>query len=127
MKPHDPKQPNPKKSRALAALASGSTVKVAAQAAGVHERTVFLWLTDPAFKADVNKLRARLVDQTLGKLSRAATRSAAGLAKLLDNPDANIRLRAATAVLDRLVAYREHADLVARLDELESKLGGSSS
>jgi transposase-like protein len=126
MNHHNPSNqpPNAKKSRAAAALASGSTVKAAAKEAGVHQRTVFVWLRDPAFKAAVNKIRARLVDRTLGKLSAAATKSVTALEALLDNPDGNIQARAATGILDRLVAYREHTDLVARLDELEAKMGG---
>ncbi len=106
-------------------LASGSTVRMASAKSGAGERTIYTWLKDPAFKAMVNDLRTRLTDRTLGILSRTAARSAVTLAKLLDDLDGNIQARAATAILDRLLAYREHADLLARLEELEARLGAT--
>jgi transposase len=104
-------------------LASGSTVRAASKKTGVGERTISRWLQDPAFKVEVSGLRSRLTDRTLGILSRVAAKAAITLARLLADPDGNIRARSATGILDRLLAYREHADILARLEEVEARLG----
>src|SRR5580700_10554187 len=49
-------------------LASGKTVKEAAVAAGLAERTVYRRLAERGFKARVDQLRAEMVERTAGRL-----------------------------------------------------------
>jgi len=100
-------------------LASGHSVRSAAKAAGVGERTVYSWLATPEYRAHVAQLRGRILDQTIGVLVAATTKAAVTLAKLLDDDGPGIRLKAAQAILASLVSLREHAELAGRLQALE--------
>lgn len=46
----------PARSKAALALAAGKTRKEAAEAAEVTERSIYLWLDDPAFSEEVDRL-----------------------------------------------------------------------
>jgi hypothetical protein len=51
------------------AVASGQTLRAAAAAAGIGERTVVRRMADLAFRRRVSELRAEMVAQALGKMA----------------------------------------------------------
>jgi hypothetical protein len=104
------------------AIAMGCTRTKAAQLAGLSIRTVYNRMLDPAFTRTVAKFRRIVVDGTVGRLARHGERAAAVLARLLADENPGTRLRAAVAILQQLVAVREHGEIVARLDDLEQRL-----
>jgi hypothetical protein len=105
------------------ALARGATREEAGRIAGVSERTVYLRLSDAAFRLRVAGFRRAMVDGAIGKLASIADKAADVLGKLLDETAPSIRLRAASSVLEQLTRMREHVELSERLDELERHLG----
>ena len=52
----------PKQHRALVALVSSPTVGEAAKAAGVSERTLARWLSDPAFRMALGVAESDMID-----------------------------------------------------------------
>jgi hypothetical protein len=106
-------------------LASGRSIRDAAAETSVGERTIHTWLNEPGFRAAISGLRDRLLAETVGRLTQAATRAAAALEGLLDAESESIRLRAATAILDAMIRAREHGELAARVGELEQRLAES--
>ena len=118
------KSPNPPSRRdALAlAMAKGLSVAASAREAGCSLQTAFRARKDPKFRERVAELRGQLIDAAVGKLSGAAGEAADQFRTLLADPDSGIRLRAAQSILDRLVTLRSHAELEARLTELEARL-----
>jgi hypothetical protein len=57
----------------LTALASGQSVKSAARAAGVSERTAFRRVADPVFRQAVSQARAELLARAVGLLADSAS------------------------------------------------------
>jgi hypothetical protein len=106
-------------------LASGRSIRDAAAETTVGERTIHTWLNEPGFRAAVSGLRDRLLAETVGRLTQAATRAATALEGLLDSESESIRLRAATAILDGMIRSREHGELADRVAELEQRLAES--
>src|SRR5262249_2826538 len=80
-------------------LAAGLTVKAAAAAAGVTERTVHRRLEDPGFRRVVTEARARFVENALGQLAEASTEATATLRALLKADGESVRLGAARSIL----------------------------
>ena len=109
---------------AAAALATGETAVAAARIAGVHERTVRKWLDRPEFVARVEQLRGEAVGQAVSRLSGSLTLAADALKKLIGHRDPGVRFRAARAVIELGMKLKEHAELEARLRDLEMKLAG---
>lgn len=118
------------KSDTLAAeLAAGRTVRDAATAAGVSERTAYRRLSEHPFAARVAELRAAMVGEALGRLSANMGRAADVLAALLDDDDPGVRQRAAAKLIELGLRVREQVELEGRVRELERALerpGGRS-
>ena len=102
------------------ALAGGATVRTAAKAAGIGERTAHRHLEDPDFRRQVQKARAAMIDQATGQLARSSTRAAGTLRKLLASADERVKLAAARHVLTLLTHLRESGELLERLEALEA-------
>jgi hypothetical protein len=100
-------------------LATGHTVKSAANEAGFEERSAYRWLQDPRFRARIGELRAEMIDRALGKLSEAACAAVDTLVALLDEDSPAIRHRAAASILEILSRFKQNVDLDNRLVRLE--------
>ena len=103
-----------------AELAAGKTVRDAATAAGVAERTAHRRLTDAEFKARVTGLRASMVSAAAGRLADGMGEAATVLRALLTDAGPDVRHRAAVKVIELGVKLGELTDLERRVAELEA-------
>jgi hypothetical protein len=106
------------------ALAAGQTLRDAATAAGIGERTATRRWADPTFRRRVAELRAGALEQASAKLTNAMSEAAAVLRKLLAAETESIQLAASRVLLDSTVKLREAVDLEHRIATLEKHLGG---
>lgn len=112
---------------AIAELAAGGTVTAAAKAAGRSRKTVYTWLTDPAFIAarrqaegeSLRQLGRRLL--SLGEMACKALEAALG-----EDMPMGVRLRAADLVTARGPALAELTSVVERLEALEGAQHGKA-
>lgn len=102
-------------------LAAGQTVRDAAAAAGMSPRTAFRRQADPAFMAQVDRHRNRLVEAATGRLADGMGRAAGVLLALLDHDNPAVRLRAAAKVVELANKLAGFGDLARQLEELEEK------
>jgi hypothetical protein len=104
------------------ALAAGQTLRDAAAAAGIGERTATRRWTDAAFRRRVALLRGDMVGRALGRMADGMAEAAGVLRALLaaDTPPA-VRLGAARSLLELGVKLREAVELEARLSSLEEQ------
>jgi hypothetical protein len=105
----------------VAALASGATLQQAAEAAGVHRRTVSRRNVDPAFRQRVQAMRAEMIGQALGRMADGMTEAADTLRSLLQAEGESVRLGAARAMLELGVKLRDAVELEARIAALEQQ------
>jgi hypothetical protein len=103
-------------------IASGAKIRSAAAKAQVGERTVHTWLDDPNFVALIARHRSRFIERGLGMLARHVSKSVTALAKCLDSESDSAKVRAAEALLNQLLRFREHIDIEPRLAELEERI-----
>ncbi len=115
----------PRQSIAIERLLNGGTVQGAADAAGVSRKTVYKWLSIPAFQEAINNAQA----EAMARLSRALI-ALGGSAVLTLGETMNdhtqpaaVRVRAADIVTNRLLTMRESVEFEARLAELEKQAG----
>lgn len=111
-----------RRTAAIAALAAGEPLAVVAQRAGVSRRTIQRWQTEPAFAAEVRAFRARILDDTAGRLAAAASDAVATLADLVTDEEqpGHVRVKAGDVLLRALLPVREHVDLEQRLAAIEA-------
>ena len=105
--------------RLLNALAAGQSVKRAAEAAGLSERTVYRRLASAVFQRRLAALRDELITAALGELVACASQAVGKLRALLDADDERVQLQAARALLDQALRLREAVTLEQRLAALE--------
>ncbi len=108
---------------ALAAeLAAGKTVRDAATAAGVAERTAHRRLTDPAFKARVSEVRGGMVTTAAGRLADGMAAAADVLRALLTDADPHVRHKASVKLIELSVRVRDQVEIEDRLARLEATM-----
>jgi hypothetical protein len=109
--------------RLLQSLAYGSTVKQAAAAAGVSERTAYRRLDDPEFVAKLDAIKADFMERAVRMLSATSIESIKTLVSLQSQsvPE-RIRLGAAKAALSLGIRIREEQELSRRLEGVEQML-----
>jgi hypothetical protein len=112
---------------ALLEAQGASTDDIAAQL-GVAAGTVRDWRTRDEYREAVRQLRADMVDAVVGQTSAVASAAVQRLAAIVADPKTPpaVATRAALGVLDQLVKLRTHADLDARVAELEALLKGGA-
>jgi hypothetical protein len=103
-------------------IAAGQTRAAAAAASGMSERTIYYRLTDPSFRALVAKYREPIVDSAVGTLAQFGPRAAAVLGERLEDENPAVQVRAACAVLQNIIALREHVELAQRVERIEARL-----
>lgn len=121
-----PVQLKPEQQRALDALLTGATDVEAAAAAGVSDRTIRRWETEPVFAAALRAAQCTAFDRTVARIAGAASKAEAVLLALLKAKDEEIRLRAAVAFL-KLGRDARSDDLLEQVQDLArrvSKLDG---
>ncbi|MBP3959869.1 hypothetical protein J8F10_31865 [Gemmata sp. G18] len=108
---------------ALAAqIAAGKTLKEAAEATGVAERTTRRRMQNPQFRAMVADLRGQMIGRACGELADAMGAAAKTLRELLGSETEGIKLRAASEILSHGLKVMEIAELKAKFEELEQRL-----
>jgi hypothetical protein len=104
------------------AVAAGQTLRDAAPAAGVSERTAARRWADATFRHRVNELRADMVQRSMGRMAESMTEAAGVLRQLLGAESESVRLGAARSLLELGVKLRESVELEQRLLAIERRM-----
>ena len=111
--------------RAIEALLNTKSVVEAAKAAGLGERTLYRYLSDPFFRQQLSAAEGDLIDQATRRLLALQGAALDTFEGVLASEEASdtVRLRAAQSVLDSLLKLRELRNIEARLVALEATIG----
>ncbi len=114
-----------KQRAAIDALLTGCTVTEAAGRAGVSRKTLQRWMQEEGFRAALDGATAEAL-QELSRLLLTLTRDAAQAMRdaLAGEQPIAVRLRAADALIGRLLTVRELVDLEERVAALEAAQHG---
>jgi len=122
----EPMGERPVDDRLALAIASGASVRDAAQGAGVSERTAHRRLADPDFVRLVSLFRREMTTQALGMLTAASTEAATTVRSLLASNNETVRLGAVRTILDARTKLAEHTEIVERIERLEEQLAATT-
>jgi hypothetical protein len=109
----------------LLALAAGETVRDAAKAANIGERTATRRVADPAFRLRLAEVRGDLFRQAQDRLAGAMTAAADTLRNLLSARSENVRLGAARTIIELGVKVRDALEMEERMSAVESRLAST--
>ena len=125
MSGNDPDGVKPKQEDAIVALINHPTVRLAAEAVGVSEKTMYRWLGEPDFAREHRKARRLAFTQAITLTNKYAPMAVQTLAKIANDTTAphSARVSASAALLKFSREAIELDDLAGRLDEVEARLG----
>jgi hypothetical protein len=107
----------------VVALACGASPESAAQKAGLSVRTVYRRQADPAFRAQVNEVRADMVRRAASLFTAASMPAIKTITTLQESANSEaVRLGAARAIIELGCKLRETVELMERLAALEARL-----
>ena len=115
-----------KKTQAIAALIECGTIREAADACKITQRTLLYWLAEPEFLEEYESAQSQLLEGVVNQLHTGAFDSTKRLHKIVLDPEAPLTavVSASRGLLDNLLKAVEIRNLSARLDRLESSSKG---
>jgi hypothetical protein len=115
-----------KQRRSIAALLQARSVEDAAELAHVAKRTLFRWLNEPGFIAELRQAECNVISEASRALIADLKANHETLRAIRDDQgqSASIRLRAAIALDDALLRWRELQNIEQRLAVLEETVYG---
>ena len=108
--------------RFLPVLLANVNYTEACKAGRVSRDTLYEWLRQPEFKAELDRQRAELAAQGLALLSQSVVKAVETLVGLLDGSDGRLKRLAARDILDQHVKFRELDELTSRIEAIEERL-----
>ena len=107
--------------RAIIALLATPTIGSAAKAAEISEVTLWRWMKESEFKANLRDARRAVVEGAIGRLENAATDAVDALHRNLTCGTPSVEVGAATVILDQAIRAVELFDVVERVERLEAR------
>jgi len=113
----------PKQRKAIETLLTSGSVSEAADLANVSRETLYRWIKQPDFRAELERATTQAIDDLSRSLVALGDLAAATLADAMKNQIHPIatRVRAADVVFSRLLQLRELTSLEQRVTELEER------
>ncbi len=104
------------------ALLTSPDVSAAAKAADVSRATVYRWLQDADFSAELKQKRDAALDSAIESIKSHSGKAADTLAGMLAADDERVRRMAAKDLLDYSFKILEGRDVLQRLEAIETRL-----
>ncbi|HRV46649.1 MAG TPA: phBC6A51 family helix-turn-helix protein [Sedimentisphaerales bacterium] len=111
-----------RQTRFLPVLLASPTYTAACKKGKVSRDTLYEWLKDPAFKAELDRQRNELAAQGFALLSQSVTKAVETLVGLLDAKDGRLKRLAARDILDQHTKFKELDELTERIEHIEQRL-----
>lgn len=115
------------KQRLIVALITSPTLDHAAKSCGLSRRTVYNWLQQPEFRAELEATKKGMMNSAIGTLQDGALSAAKALVWLVNAPHTGemTRLGAARTILEFAERFSIAENLDKRIAALEQKAGTS--
>ena len=110
---------------AIPVIIASRTMMEAAEKIGMARNTIYDWLKNPAFKAELQRQREVVVEEALEQLKMNAVKAIDNLGALLDHEHAGFRKTVSLEIMTLVMKAREQkkiAHLEKRLADLERQL-----
>ena len=106
----------------LPILLASPTYAAACRKGRVSRDTLYEWLRQPQFKAELDRQRNELVAQGFALLSQSVSKAIDTLVGLLDASDGRLKRLAAKDILDQHAKFKELDDFTRRIEAIENQL-----
>ena len=108
-----------KQLRAIRSIITSKNYDAASKKAQIGKTTLFQWLKDSAFKAELDRQLNELTDHALNRLKAATEEAVDILIKTLKKRNPHLQFRGAKSILDYFIKIKEFQEFEQRLSKLE--------
>lgn len=125
MKQNETEIPTPLTQKQLAAmpdLSSSSTVSEAAKRVGITRGTIYRWMEDDEFRAELKRQRNEAASLARAELKGLMLKSICVFAEAMEDPNPFVRLKAARDSAYIALKIEESEDLRNRIDRLDDAI-----
>jgi len=115
----------PNQTEAIAALLENASVLQVSELVSVSRSTVYRWLRDPDFQAELRAAEGVILDKASRRLILLADKAISALVSIMDDPTqdgATQKRYAAQTILDNVLKLWELRNVESRLSELEKRV-----
>ena len=88
----------------------------------INRTTLYKWLKEPGFKAELEKQRDEVAAEAFGVLSKSLTKAVETLVSLLDHKDDRIKRLTAKDIIEHFLKHKEVKELEERIVAIETML-----
>ena len=113
---------SPRQAAALPYVASEPTLTRGAHAAQITRRTLTRWMNEPAFRAELERIRNNIADFAFSQLEGLALKGAVRIEQLMDSDNPNVAHRASKTALSMSMSVRDQRETRRRMDTLENAI-----
>ena len=117
---------NERQLKSIAFMVTAPTYTEGVQRAGINRTTLYEWLKDPTFKAELDRQREEIAQEAFGMLRQALTQAAETLVSLLSGQDNRLKRLAANDIIHDVLRHKELAELEDRVAAIEDRLAESA-
>ena len=110
--------------KATLIIVTSPTYTEGCKKARLNRTTLYDWLKQPEFKAELEKQRDEITAEAFGVLSQSLTKAVETLTGLLDHKDDRLKRLTAKDIIDFIIRHKENEDSDKRLTEVEKCLAG---
>ena len=101
---------------------SSSTYTKGCEKAKINKTTLYKWLKNPEFKAELDQQRSEIVEAAFGMIAQNIEKAVSTLVGLLDTGDDRVKRLASNDVINHFLKRRELVDLEERIERIEERL-----
>ena len=110
--------------QALTAILDTESMEAAARRAHVGRTTLYTWLRDPLFRAELTRRQNEVFDAALARLKSLVGNAVKGLGELIGAKSEAVKRSACRDILDAALKVKELHDIDERLTEIEKYMEG---
>jgi hypothetical protein len=108
---------------ALPELAGARSIQEAAGRSGIGRSTIYRWLQNPAFAAELRMWQQEVMEGARLKLTNHMMHAVDVLGGLLESENESIRRQAARDILTLVLHLEKHFEVVQRVEKVEEAVG----
>jgi hypothetical protein len=108
--------------KAIPFLVSSPTYTQGCEKAKVNKATIYKWLKNPDFKAELDRQRSEIVEAAFDMIAQNIEKAVSTLVGLLDTGDDRVKRLTANDIISHFFKHKELDDLEERIQQIEQQL-----
>lgn len=116
----------PKQIKTIPLILQARTISEGCERAKISRDTFYLWLRDPAFKAEFERQQRAIIDEAFHNLKALTGEAVEALKGLLKAKSEGVRQRTAIAIIENVAKSIEIGTIESRLDAIERRIYGEN-